>query len=102
MLRKWYPGMFIAFTTALSACATQAKSTACFDVPLAFPVAGDYPADHNKYAVYDHEQRELYRGKTDDKGVAHICVDRLPKNATILLDPGTNSAKPSPIFGEKP
>lgn len=76
-----------------------ANSAPCFEVALVWPVPREVPIGNTPYAVYDRERHELYRGKTDAQGIAHICVAQLPTDATLQTDPdGPGSDDPIRIF----
>lgn len=78
---------------------THAKTgKTCFEIASTWAVPGKPPASDTPYAIYDRDKRELYRGRTDNRGIAHICVNRLPGDATMLLDPDHNTVAPSLIF----
>jgi hypothetical protein len=92
----------VAALFALSGVARADTDKPCFEIASTWAVPGNFPASNTAYAVYDRDRRELYRGRTDDKGIARICVDRLPSDATMLLDPDSNSVAPTPIFEANP
>ena len=76
-----------------------AASKPCFEVQLEWAVPGHIPENDAPFVVYDHDKKVLYRGRADKDGVAHICVARLPTDATIdsyLDEPG--GSPPSRIF----
>lgn len=73
----------------------------CFEVQLEWAVPGHIPMDDAPFVVYDHDRKVLYRGRSGKDGVAHICADRLPNDATIAPypdEPGGNG--PIRIFPE--
>jgi len=101
-VRSEWGGLIAAAMLVLSGMAHAGTDKRCFEIASRWAVPGNIPASNTAYAVYDRHRRELYRGRTDDKGIAHICVARLPSDATMLLDPDGNSATPMPIFEESP
>jgi hypothetical protein len=76
-----------------------AANKRCFEVQLEWAVPGHIPMNDAPFVVYDHKKTVLYRGRADKDGVAHICVARLPADATIDSYPDEpGGSPPSRIF----
>jgi len=56
-----------------------------------------YPNVHTKFGIVDAQRKVLYRGTTDDKGVARYCLAHIPKGAGIVIDPDTYNDEPTPL-----
>jgi len=98
------PLLLIALGELALSGGAWAAGKPCFEVQLVWAVSGRIPMNDAPFVVYDGNRNVLYRDRADKDGVAHICVDRLPKDATIDSypdEPGTSNP-PSRIFPDEP
>jgi hypothetical protein len=96
---KWLQSLFISAATLGVSGSVLAASEPCFEVQLMWAVPGRIPMNDAPFAVYGSDKEVIYRGRADKDGVAHICVARLPTDATILAIPDEpGGSPPSRIF----
>jgi hypothetical protein len=91
-------GLMIALCAASLAHAKPSVTVPCTEIQMNWAVGEPrIPMFNTKFGIVDAQRKVLYRGTTDDKGVARYCLAHIPKGAGIVIDPDTYNDEPTPL-----